>query len=345
MEKISNLKEMLNNCAQKYGEKIAYQLEDDEITYNRLLEDVNCLGTKLIEMGLKGKRIAIISENRYEWEISYLAIATGVGVVVPIDKSLPKIEINRIVEKSKVEVLICSKKYENILKELNIKYIISMDLEESNNYIFSLKQLINQGKHLIKFGDNSFLESKINNDELGFIYFTSGTSDDSKAVMLSHKNICSNLINSASISDINSEDIVLSVLPLNHVLEGLFCFLVSLYKGAKRVYCNDLKNIVECIKNNHITFMASVPALYEIIYNELVYNNEYQNIKKQINVFFSGGSALSSKLKQKYKDIGIDLVQGYGLTETAPVVAIENKANQKEGSVRKSYTKLKNKYR
>ncbi len=335
MENISDLKEMLEKTTSKYGNKIVYQLNNQSISYEMLLEKVNCLGTKLLDMGLKGKNIAILSENRYEWEISYFAITCGTGVVVPLDVDMPKIEIDRIIRRAEVEAVICSKQYEDIVKELDLKYIISMDLKESTKKVLSEKQLLEQGRKLIQKGDRNFIDAKINPNQLGFIYFTSGTTDESKAVMLSHKNICSNLKGSASVFHITSEDIVLSVVSLSHVLEGLFCFLVSIFKGAKRVYSNDIKNILQDIKNYNVTFMVGVPALYEMIYEELIHNKDYQDINKQVRAFFSGGATLNIKTKEAYQKIGINLLQGYGLTEAAPVIALENNQNQKKGTVGK----------
>ena len=153
--------------------------------------------------------------------------------------------------------------------------------------------------------------------------------------MLSHKNICSNIINASKCINITKKDKILVVLPLNHVLEGIFSLITSIYKGATRIFNNDLKEIINNIEKHKITFMSAVPGIYEYLYNELTYKDKYKKINKNINMFFSGGATLREELKEKYKKIGINLIQGYGLTENSPVVSIENIKKHKKGSVGK----------
>lgn len=330
-EKVTDLKDMLLKSVKKYANKTLYKLEDKEITYQEMQKQVNCLGSSLIQMGLKGKKIAIISENRYEWEISYFAITCGAGIAVPLDKSLTKTEITTILKRAEVEAVFCSEKYQEILIEIqkeleSLKYIISLD--GSSNLSFN--SLIQEGKQLINEGNKEFVDAKIDNEAVGFIMFTSGTTEKSKAVMLSHKNVCSNLVNVTQVFPISSNDMALSVLPLNHVLEGLFCLLLTIYKGATRIYCHDLKDIVEDINKYNISFMGAVPAVYEYIYKRIDEIN-----KENINIFMSGGASLEIHLEQAFKEQGINLVQGYGITETSPVVSMSNTELHRIGSVGK----------
>jgi len=334
-EEITDLKDMLLKATKQYGDKILYESNNKEITYQEMQNKVNNLGTSLIEMDLKDKNIAIISENRYEWEIAYFAITCGTGVVVPLDKSLTKTEIKTILKRAEIQAIFCSKKFEDVLIEIKqeleqLKYIISFDKEENDVNINSFNKIIEFGKKMIDSGNNTFIDAKIDNKKVGAIMFTSGTTEKSKAVMLSHKNICSNLMNVEKVFPLNSEDIALSVLPLNHVLEGLFCLLLTIYKGAKRVYCNDLKDIIEDMNKYQISFMGAVPAIYEYIYKRI---NELN--KENINIFMSGGASLESKLEEAFDGKGINLVQGYGITETAPVISMSNKEIHKIGSVGK----------
>jgi len=232
-EEITDLKDMLLKATKQYGDKILYESNNKEITYQEMQNKVNNLGTSLIEMDLKDKNIAIISENRYEWEIAYFAITCGTGVVVPLDKSLTKTEIKTILKRAEIQAIFCSKKFEDVLIEIKqeleqLKYIISFDKEENDVNINSFNKIIEFGKKMIDSGNNTFIDAKIDNKKVGAIMFTSGTTEKSKAVMLSHKNICSNLMNVEKVFPLNSEDIALSVLPLNHVLEGLFCLLLTI---------------------------------------------------------------------------------------------------------------------
>ena len=336
-ENINTLKDVLNELIKNNLNDIIYAKEN--IKYEELYKTVNALGTCLIELGLKNKKIGIVSENRYEWEIAFLSIVCGVGTVVPIDKSLPKKEIENIINKAEVEAVFCSEKYKQLLKEIEenseiLNYIICFDSEnkENNDEVKYLDNLVNFGKELIDKGDTRYLDAEVQEEDLCVIDFTSGTTNKSKAVLLTHKNICSNLINTSKVFDLNKEDICLSVVPLNHVLEGILCFLSSIYNGAKRVFCNDLDEIIEYIEKYKISFMGAVPGIYKYLLNE---SEKLKNESNHINEFMCGGASLDSDIINRYKELGIKLVQGYGLTECSPVVSMENKENSKLGSVGK----------
>ena len=366
---ITDLKDMLKKSGEKYGEKIAYKIRQEneykEITHSEVRKMVDGLGTKLIDMGLKDKRIAVIGENRYEWEIAYLSIVCGTGTVVPLDKSLPENELESLIERSKAEAIICSQKYVEILKKTKLKYIISMDLENDNDGIISQKRLISEGIQLVKSGDTSFTNAKIDNEKMSIMLFTSGTTSISKAVALSHKNICSNLMDISSILDVNSSDVFLSFLPLHHVFECTVGFLFSLYVGAETVFCDGIRHIPENLAEYKVSVMASVPAIYErlfkiikkhlekqgkveqILKDEEKYKDSSMEKKKEvfkeihdllggnIKLFISGAASLEPSIEEKFKRLGFNMVQGYGLTETSPVVAIGNKKYHKTGSIGK----------
>ena len=366
---ITDLKDMLKKSGEKYGKKIAYKIRQEngykEITHSEVRKMVDGLGTKLIDMGLKDKRIAVIGENRYEWEIAYLSIVCGTGTVVPLDKSLPENELESLIERSKAEAIICSQKYVEILKKTKLKYIISMDLENDNDGIISQKRLISEGIQLVKSGDTSFTNAKIDNEKMSIMLFTSGTTSISKAVALSHKNICSNLMDISSILDVNSSDVFLSFLPLHHVFECTVGFLFSLYVGAETVFCDGIRHIPENLAEYKVSVMASVPAIYErlfkiikkhlekqgkveqILEDEEKYKDSSMEKKKEvfkeihdllggnIKLFISGAASLEPSIEEKFRRLGFNMVQGYGLTETSPVVAIGNKKYHKTGSIGK----------
>ena len=366
---ITDLKDMLKKSGEKYGEKIAYKIRQEngykEITHNEVRKMVDGLGTKLIDMGLKDKRIAVIGENRYEWEIAYLSIVCGTGTVVPLDKSLPENELESLIERSKAEAIICSQKYVEILKKTKLKYIISMDLEKDNDGIISQKRLISEGIQLVKSGNTSFTNAKIDNEKMSIMLFTSGTTSISKAVALSHKNICSNLMDISSILDVNSSDVFLSFLPLHHVFECTVGFLFSLYVGAETVFCDGIRHIPENLAEYKVSVMASVPAIYErlfkiikkhlekqgkveqILKDEEKYKDSSMEKKKEvfkeihdllggnIKLFISGAASLEPSIEEKFRRLGFNMVQGYVLTETSPVVAIGNKKYHKTGSIGK----------
>ena len=379
---INDLKDMLNKTKKIYADKPAYKikLENGEyktFTHGEVRNMADSLGTALINLGLKGKRIAVIGENRYEWEIAYLSIICGTGIVVPLDKSLPENELEELIERSKVSAIFYSKKYEDSIKKIkyrennDLKHLISMDLRCNSEGVYSQEELIKMGKKLIEKGNREFLDAQINPEEMSVMLFTSGTTSKSKVVALSHKNICSNLMDLASVIDVDSNDTLLSVLPIHHVFECTVGFLFSLYKGSQTVFSDGLRHIVDNLKEYKVTVMACVPAIYERIFmmirkqlekqgklqkvldNEEKYKNASMEKKKEvfkeihdmiggrIKLFISGAASLDPKIEEKYRTLGLNLVQGYGLTETSPVVAIGTNKYYRTGSVGKTLPSVK----
>ena len=378
----TDLKDMLKQSGEVYGERPAYKFKTEKpgefriITHKEFRQQVNSLGTSLIQMGLKDKRIAVISENRYEWELAYLSIVAGTGVVVPLDKALPDNEIESLILRSQVEAIFYSSKYENIMNQLrekkntNLKYFISMDLEENENGIYSQKKLVEKGKKLIEDGNNTYLDAKIDAEKMGIMLFTSGTTAMSKAVMLSHKNIITNIMDIVKAFDLNEEDILLSFLPLHHVFECTVGFLYPLSIGACICFCEGVKHIADNIKEFGITIMISVPAVFDIIYRKVMKSIEkkgklptvkkgikisqlllkfkidvrqklfheiHENVGKDLKLVVTGGAALDSETEKGFSELGFDLVQGYGLTETSPVIAAETPSCRRLGSIGKKF--------
>ena len=375
--KINDLKDMLNKTGKLYANRPAYKIKIEEgkyqiYTHKEVRDMINNLGTALIDLGLKGKRIAVIGENRYEWEIAYLSIVCGTGIVVPLDKSLPANELEQLIERSDIEAIFYTKKYSDIIQNIRyseknkLKHLISMDNDENFEGIYSQKELIQEGKKLIEEGNKEFLNAQINPKEMSMMLFTSGTTSKSKVVALSHENICTNLMDIGSVLDVTQEDVFLSVLPIHHVFECTVGFLFSLYKGAETVFCDGLRHIVEKLNEYHVTVMACVPGIYERIFmmirkklekqgklekileNEEKYKNLPMQKKKEvfkeihdmlggkIKLLISGAAALDKTIEERYRLLGLNLVQGYGLTETSPVVAIGTNKNYKLGSIGKT---------
>lgn len=380
--KITDLKDMLQKSGKEYANQIAYQIKLEEgkyqnITHKETREMIDNLGTALIDMGLKDKRIAVIGENRFEWEIAYLSIVCGTGIVVPLDKSLPENELKSLIERSEIEAIFYTQKYEATLENAKnegvgkLKHLISMDLQEHKKGIYAQKELIEKGKELIKQGNDQFTKANIDCEKMSIMLFTSGTTSASKAVALSHRNLCSNLMDIASVLDINSSDVFLSFLPLHHVFECTVGFLFALYKGAKTVFCDGIRHIPENMKEYKVSVMASVPAIYErifkmirkqvekegkleeILQKEEQYRNASLEERKKVfqeihamlggnvKLLISGAASLEAGIEEKYRLLGFNLVQGYGLTETSPVVAMGNKKYHKIGSIGKAVPSVK----
>lgn len=384
-DRFDNLKDMFNNTIKKYGDRPAYVYKTEipgkfkEIKYNKFKEDVDNLGTALINLGLKDKKIAIISDNRYEWGVSYLAITNGTGVVVPLDKMLPNNEIENLIIRSEVEAVIYTKKYDDIMNELKdkknteLRYFISIDLEESNNGVISFRRLINRGKEQLEKGDRKFLDAKINPEEMGIMLFTSGTTSQSKAVMLSQKNIVSNLMDIASVIKIDENDRFLSFLPLHHTFECTVGFLYPISKGSSIAFCEGLRHFADNIKDFEVTALISVPVLFETMGKKILKTIEKKGKTKTLNIglkisnvllkvgvdvrekifaevkeslgpklrlMVAGGAALDPGTEKFFNGLGITMYQGYGLTETSPVIAAEDDKNRRIGSIGKAFPSL-----
>lgn len=379
VRKIEDLKDMLKQSELEFGEQAAYKFKTEKenefriITYKEFASHVNSLGTSLMNIGLTNKKIAIIGENRYEWGVAYLAVCCGTGIVVPLDKSLPQNEIESLIIRSGVEAIFFSSKYNEIMDDIrkrnttDLRYYISMDLQEKEEGIYSQYELIRKGKNLIANGDKKFLEAKIDNEKMSIMLFTSGTTAMSKAVMLSHKNICSNLMDIASVIKLDTKDTLLSFLPLHHTFECTVGFLYPIYSGSSIAFCEGIRHIADNIKDYQITAMISVPILFENMYKKVIKAIEKKGLKSKVDsgikignflqkigidlkkkifkevhnslggklrLLVSGAAALDPVVEKGFNDLGIKIVQGYGLTETSPVIAAGNDKYTKIGSVR-----------
>lgn len=377
---IKSLKDMIKKTRKSFGDRPAFKFKTEKegilktIKYNEFLDDVDALGTEFIKLGLKNKRIAVISENRYEWGITYLATVCGTGIIVPLDRALPEKEIRSLIERSEVEAIVYSQKYEEIMQKLinennekcKIKYYISMDKEKKEGLVLSQSELIKEGKMLVQNGDKRFVNAEINPEVMQIMLFTSGTTSTSKAVSLCHRNICSNLMDIASVIEITDEDTFLSFLPLHHTFESTVGFLYPIYKGASIAYCDGIRHIQENLKEYQVTAMISVPILFENMYKKVIKGIEKQGkletVKKGIKIsnfllkfhidirkkifkdlhekfggklrlFVSGAAAIDKEVEKGFNDLGIVTYSGYGLTEASPVVAAENDKYRCYGSV------------
>ena len=380
--KFENLKEMMKNSEEKFGEEVAFYrdgkgLEDSKkVTYKEFCYEINSLGTALIEMGLKGKRIAVIGENRYEWELSYLAVVTGTGTIVPLDKALPENEIESLIIRSEVEAIIYSEKYDECMAKIQkqgntkLKYFISMDLEKNDFNKYSLKEITKKGKELLDGGNKEFLEAKIDNEEMSIMLFTSGTTNQSKAVMLSHKNICTNVKDIRNVFELDETDRLLSFLPLHHTFECTVGFLYPLSIGGSIIFSKGVRHIADELKNFKITAMICVPVVFEKMYDKLMKTIEdkgkmptvkkgiklsncllkvgidirkklfkeiHDNLGGCLRVMVAGGAALSPEKEKGFWDLGFNVLQGYGLTETSPVIAAELTKQKRLGSIGKKF--------
>ena len=375
-DKINDFRELIDRYSKLYSNKVAFEYKETpsskehiKITYSQFASDIKSLGTALINLGLSQKKIAIISPNRYEWCVSYLAITTSDMVVVPLDRALPDNEIESLIIRSKAEAVIFDKKYSEVFskiakeKKSNLSHFICMDdLADFATY----SNLIQKGHSLLLNGDNKYDNVKIDNKKMSIMLFTSGTTSISKAVALSQSNICEDIYALAQMTDIRKEDTFLSFLPLHHTFESTCTFLYGSYSGITIAFCDGLKYVQKNLAEFKVTGFVCVPLMLEIMYKKIkkgieeqgkakfvatmtkisngllkigidirrkVFKQILDNLGGKLRILIAGGAAMSKEAIQGFLDLGINLLQGYGLTETSPVVAGENDKFKRCGSV------------
>ncbi|MFA7196558.1 MAG: AMP-binding protein [Anaerovoracaceae bacterium] len=286
MRQVTDLKDILNSSAELYGDRTAYlykkKLGGDylPISFQQVREDVEALGTALAGQGLSGLRIGVIGENRYEWVISYLAVANGLGVVVPLDRELPAHEIAALMERAELSALIYSSKVEQKITEALSQVerevlLISMDSDRRQGETLSLSELMQIGRQRIKDGDRQYIDAAVDPERMSMLLFTSGTTGLAKGVMLCHRNIASNIYNMSRYVDLTvrqGQQIGLSMLPMHHTYEFTCTIMASFYQGATIAFCEGLKYIVKNMEEAKVTYMIAVP---------LVFENMHQKIWKQ----------------------------------------------------------------
>lgn len=357
-----------NNVAFEYRHDV-HDEKTIKVTYAEFANDIEALGSGLLTLNMENKRVAIIAPNRYEWCVSYLAVGTAGLTVVPLDKSLPDNEIESLIIRSKVDTVIFDKKYSEVFKKINqekkssLKYYICMD---NTDGFIKYSEILSKGRELLLADNNEYNNVQINPDEISIILFTSGTTSIAKAVALSQSNICADVTALSQIAKIYETDRFLSFLPLHHTFESTTTFLYGTSCGITIVFCDGLKYIQRNLKEFNITGFVCVPLMLEIMYKKMMKTIEEQGKTKLVNtmrkitrgllkvkidvrkkvfkqifeslgpnlrMFISGGAAISKEAIKAFRDIGINLLQGYGLTETSPVLAGENDVYKRDGSV------------
>lgn len=360
-EEVTNFKEMLYRSSEIFKTRTAFKLKDEEgniynKTYEELKNDVLALGTSLIEKGFLNKRIAVIGKNSYKWAISYLA-SSIVGVVVPIDKELHSDDVINFMNVSNSECILGDNKnlkqiLEKIDKLENKKTIfVSFDSNKKENGFLPIEEEIENGKKLIEDGNTKFDEITVNPDEMRILLFTSGTTGNAKGVCLSQRNVCSNILSTYGIVKVKRSDLFFSVLPLHHTYECTLGFLLPLYSGASICYCDGLRYISKNMLEYHPSVILCVPLLLENMYKKIMksmkdslpekYTKDTDNpidklpffIKKivknkvkntlggRLRVFIVGAAAVNPEIADTFDKLGLNSLQGYGLTECAPLVA------------------------
>jgi long-chain acyl-CoA synthetase len=357
---------------EKFNPKEAFK----EITYKEFCDDVIALGTALTnKYSLKDERIVIIGETTYDWYVSYMAMLCGVGIAVPTDKELPANEIENVINRSRATAVIYSGKKKDVIKKVEdklpgVKYFIQMNSDEKlNGREVGFNTIINEGKEMIKAGDNSFMKIEIDPEAFKVLLFTSGTTSNSKGVMLCNRNLAENVNAVHAAVKLSESDRLFSVLPIHHTYESTIGFLEPFSVGCSIAVCQGLKYIVPNLKETKPTAMLAVPLLVENLYKKInasieksgkaglvnsmihvtnalksvgvdikrkVFSEIYDNLGGNIKYIVSAAAPIDAKIGKWVQDIGIIFLQGYGLTETAPISALTPEYDTKIGSAGKA---------
>lgn len=369
-EEVTNFKEMLYRSADIYRSRTAFKKKNSDgkvisITYEEFKNDVIYLGTSLIKNGFLNKKIAVIGKNSYNWCVSYLA-ASIVGIVVPIDKELHTDDVINFMNVSEsVCILGDNKNLSQISKNIDTlknKETKFINFDNKNNQILfsSFKE---EGKNLYLNGFTDFDKIEVDPDELRILLFTSGTTGNAKGVCLSQRNICSNILSIYGIVKVRKSDLFFSILPLHHTYECTIGFLLPIYSGASIAHCEGLRYIAKNMQEFHPSVILCVPLLLEKLHKNIVKNmnnslpEKYKENKNEnpfsklpffikmivktkvkntlggrLRVFIVGAAAANPNILSDFRNLGLNSLQGYGLTECSPLVAGNTDFFQKDDS-------------
>lgn len=381
VSKYKTIKEIFERSMKEYKDKIfileRFKTKEPfkEISFGEFGKDVISLGTGLINyLNVKNERVIIIGENTYHWYVSYMAMLCGAGMAVPVDKELPANEIENVINRSRASVVIYSTKKKDVIKKVKdnlpgVKYFIQMNSNEPlTGRDIGLDIVIEEGNKLVESGDNSFSKIEIDPDEFKVLIFTSGTTSESKGVMICNRNLAENINAVSAYVRLDTNDRFFSILPLHHTYESTIGFLLPLATGSSIAICEGLKHIVPNLKETKPTAMLAVPLLIENLHKKInasikksgkagivnsmihltnalksvgvdikrkVFAEILENLGGNIRIIVSAAAPIDPKIAKWVADIGINLLQGYGLTETAPIAALTPEFDPHVGSVGK----------
>ncbi len=320
-------------------------------------------------------RIVILSETTYDWYVSYMTLLCGNGIAIPTDKELPDNELENVIKRSRADVVIYSERKEDSVKKVlpnipNVKYFIKMYSEDGiDGKNVGMNYLIQEGRALVNNGDDAYSRIRVIPDEFKVLLFTSGTTSSAKGVMLSSRNLAENINAVSAYVKLYPEDRFFSVLPLHHTYESTIGFLLPLACGSSIAVCQGLKHIVPNLQETKPTCMLAVPLLIENLYRKInanikkskkdtlvnsmihvtnalktvgvdikrkVFAEIHENLGGKLRIIVSAAAPIDAKIGKWVEDIGIMFLQGYGLTETAPIAALTPEFQPKVGSAGKA---------
>lgn len=348
----------------------------EEISYGRFRQDVIHLGTGLTEVfKLRGEKIIIIGETTYQWYISYTALLLGAGIAVPTDKELPDNELENIIKRSEAAAVIFSPRKKDQIKKIankcpSVKFFMEMysDAGIEGRFV-GLDFVKSEGEVVAQYGNSKFMDIQVDPNAFAVLLFTSGTTSQSKGVMLCNRNLAYNINAVAPYVNLEVDDRLFSVLPLHHTYESTIGFLLPMAMGCSVAVCQGLKHIVNDMKETKPTAMIAVPLLIETLYKRInqtieksgkaglvksmihvsnalksmgidikkkVFKEIYESLGGRIRIIVSAAAPIDPSVGKWVEDIGIMFLQGYGLTETAPIAALTPDFDRRVGSAGKA---------
>ncbi len=366
VREIKDLRDMLAQSIELYGDRPAFEVknangEHYEITYKRYQQEINAVGTALVDMGLSGEKIAVSGDNSYEWCLSYMSTVNGVGVIVPIDKELLFDDINNILNTADVKLIFCDRKIYR--KLMDRKDELKNDLKivlihEQVEGVTNISDLIEKGQKLLDGGDTRFLDAEIDPNAMCSLLFTSGTTGMSKGVMLCHRNFCSEVMAAMGVIKISPDDCGISMLPLHHTYESTIILFFAPYCGVKVTFCDGFKYVLRNMKEFNPSIFVAVPLLLETVHRRLMkavkakpHGETLFKVGKVLvkaaskvgidlkKVFFKeiidtfggnmrliicGAAPINPQILKDFEAFGIQIIFGYGLTECAPLAIINH---------------------
>ncbi len=470
VRKVTDLKDIVIQSTELFPDQAAY-LEKDKalgefvpIKYSRVRKDLEALGTRLVDMGLSGKKIAVVGETSYHWILTYFTVVCGVGAIVPLDKNLPQDELMGLVERSGASALFFAEKSRKTIQPLfldpkSIEYFVSLDAEEDEQIapadvardvtrdarktarqeakeaaraakaeareakreareaakaarqeakeaaraarqeakeagkivkadaevlarvaktlaeekdasrpekILSMDRLISEGEKLLEAGNREYIDKDIDPDQMAALLFTSGTTGLAKGVMLSQRNIASNVMNMSRMFNIPEPGIVLSILPVHHAYEMTCDIWTTFYQGKTIAICEGLRYIQKNMAEVKANVMLGVPLVFEKFYKGMwkqaessgqaeklrsaidlsrrmkLFGNKavmkrmfkavHQSFGGEMQKFVAGGAAIDPKVIEDFEAMGFNMIQGYGMTENSPIIAVNQDRYSKAAS-------------
>ncbi len=371
----ATLQDLVEEVASRYKDKVALATKDkgayQTTSFLQLRARILELSAGLAALGTrKGDPVALIGENTTEWALSYLAIVSSGRVVVPVDRDLRPGEVRHILEFSEVETVLCSGRFVDDMLALRAETgrpnrVVSLE-EEAGKGAHSFPELLERGYSELK-GEPAYRLPEVGPEDLAAIIFTSGTMGSSKAVMLTHGNLTSNIIATSQFVSIQNDDHdrLLSVLPLHHTYECTCGFLTALYQGASIYHAENLRRIPENLAESRATVVLGVPLLFETMYRRIekgirengerkfrfakavaslcerfgfrirrrLFKPVHDGLGGSLRLLITGGAAMNPEVSRGFRDLGINCIQGYGMTEASPLIAVNREANPKDSSV------------